>query len=453
MMFKNLRFYLTLLYSISVLILVVLIGGCTYALLEYYFQINTDFALQYRVAKEFTTQGFPLPDDLATIEQNWDRNGDQLLPNLFIPPGWRKANPNATGKGNGFLEDAYDGELAAIFINWLDSDGELLQSSISNSPFFTPDINAVQTALANGLDQRTVLLDDGTSVRLLTYHITFANHSSFIQAGRSLSDQQHILTQLLVGLLALGAISAIMIGVYSWWLAGRSILPAQVAWEKQQSFISNASHELRSPITLIRASAEVALRKTSLKDSRYELLSDILGECDQVAQLIKDLLILSQLDSGSVKHVREKVSPAELFKDVCRHFTQTLEEHGIKLEIGQTRGTAWGNAARLRQVLLILMDNASRHTPSGGVIHLEAYPQGNQVLFIIKDTGSGIAPEHLPHIFERFYAANNSRSNENQSNGLGLSIALAIMEAQNGKIKVESQVGIGTRVILMLPKH
>ena len=450
-MFRSLHLRLTLLYSISVFILILLIGGCTYALLRYYFQINTDLALQYRMAKEFTAQGIPLPFELATAERNWVRNQDRLLPNLFIPPGWHNANPAAIARKNSLPEDAYDGELAAIFTILLDTDGQLLPNTIANSPDLSPDIDAVQAALANGVDWRTVQLDDGTPVRLLTYHITSDDQSTFIQAGRSLSDQEHILTQLLAGLLALGVLSAILIGANSWWLAGRSILPAQRAWEKQQSFIANASHELRTPLTLIRASAEVALRKTPTEDSRHELLGDILGECDQVSRLIKDLLTLSRLDAGSLTLARESVIPSELFEEVCRQFKRLAEGRGVNLEIGQARGVAWGDTPHLRQVMLILLDNALRYTPSGGTICLEAYPQGDQILVTVTDTGSGIDPEHLPHIFDRFYMADKSRSGENQGSGLGLSIALAIMKAQNGSIKVESQVGHGTRVILLLP--
>jgi signal transduction histidine kinase len=451
-MFRNLHLRLTLLYSISVFILVILIGGCTYALLGYYFQTNTDLALQYRMAQEFTAQNMPLPIELATAERNWIRNQDRLLPNLFIPPGWRNAHSTAITRKIGLPENTYEGELAAIFTVWLDADGHLLPNSFSNSPYLSPDINAIQAALANGLDWRTVRLADDTPVRLLTYHITFDNQSAFIQAGRSLSDQEYILAQLLTGLLALGVLSAILIGANSWWLAGRSILPVQHAWEKQQLFIANASHELRTPLTLIRASAEVAFRKTPIEDSRHELLADILNECDQVSRLIKDLLILSRLDTGSLKLAQEKIFPAELFEDVCRQFNRLAKGRGINLKIGQAQGTAWGDAAHLRQVMLILLDNALRYTPSGGTICLEAYPQDDQILLTVTDTGSGIAPEHLPHIFDRFYMAENSRSSENQGSGLGLSIALAIMKAQNGKIKVESQVGCGTRVVLQLPK-
>jgi signal transduction histidine kinase len=182
------------------------------------------------------------------------------------------------------------------------------------------------------------------------------------------------------------------------------------------------------------------------------LLVDILNECDQVSRLVKDLLMLSRLDTGSLTLARERVIPAEIYKEVYRQFKRLTEERGINLEIGQAVGTAWGDAVRLRQVILILLDNALRYTPSGGTIRLEAYPQGDQILLTVTDTGSGIPPEHLPHVFDRFYMADSSRSSENQGSGLGLSIAWSIMKAQKGSIKVESQVGQGTRVILMLPK-
>jgi signal transduction histidine kinase len=451
-MFRSLHLRLTLLSSISVFIIVILIGGCTYALLGYYFQMNTDLALQYRMAKEFASQSLPLPFELATAERNWIRNQDRLLPDLFIPPGWRNANPTAATRKNSLPEELYDGELAAIFTFRLDAGGALLPNSISNSYGLAPDINAVQAALTNDLDLRTVRLADDTQVRLLTYYIPSGDPIVFIQAGRSLADQQQILTQLLAGLMALGILSAILIAANSYWLAGRSILPAQQAWEKQQAFVANASHELRTPLTLIRASAEVALRKTPIEDNRHELLGDILNESDQMARLINDLLMLSRLDTESLTLTHEEISPVELFEEICRQFSRLTEGHGVSLKIGQAQGKAWGDAVRFRQVLLILMDNALRYTPSGGTICLEAHPQGNQMVFTVTDTGTGIAAEHLAHVFDRFYMADHSRSTENQGSGLGLSIAWSLMKAQNGSIAVESQVGQGTQVILRLPR-
>jgi signal transduction histidine kinase len=106
----------------------------------------------------------------------------------------------------------------------------------------------------------------------------------------------------------------------------------------------------------------------------------------------------------------------------------------------------------VRQVLLALLDNALKHTPAGGSIRVEARPQGKQVQITVGDTGSGIAPEHQARVFERFYQVDGARSQDKSGSGLGLTIAKALVEAQGGLIRVESQVGQGTRVTVLLPR-
>jgi signal transduction histidine kinase len=452
-MFRSLHIRLTLLYAISVLILVVLVGGSTYALLQYYFQINTDLALQYRMANEFSARGVPLPTELATADKIWARNRDRLLPSVFIPPGWRNGNKPAKAGKKGASGEIYDSELAAIFVIHINANGQAIPNSASDSSPLSPNTEAIPNAEAKGHDWRTVNLADGTAVRLLTYYVPTGTEITYLQAGRLLTDQQHILTQLLVGLLALGLISAVLIGAGSWWTAGRSLAPAQRAWEQQQVFIANASHELRTPLTLMRASTEVAMRDKVTYKERQELLSDVLEECNRMARLIEDLLLLSRLDAGHLELKREAIDTAELLEETRRQFGPLAQEGNINLEVGQAAGVAYSDATRIRQVILILLDNALRHTPSNGTIWLNSHPQGNQVALAISDTGIGIAPEHLAHIFERFYQADSSRSGENHGSGLGLSIAQAIMKALGGKMIVESQQGHGTCVTLFLPQN
>jgi len=112
-------------------------------------------------------------------------------------------------------------------------------------------------------------------------------------------------------------------------------------------------------------------------------------------------------------------------------------------------GIAWGDPPRVRQVLLILLDNALRHTPPGGTVRLDAHVQERQVVMSVTDTGGGIAPADIPHIFERFYRADGAHASN--GSGLGLSIARAIVEAQQGHIAIDSQLGRGTRVMVTLP--
>jgi signal transduction histidine kinase len=122
---------------------------------------------------------------------------------------------------------------------------------------------------------------------------------SFSRTGAD--DQQRVLDRLLRVLAILGGTGALILASGSWWLAGKSLVPAQQAWEKQQAFIANASHELRAPLTLIRASAEVAQRDLPRRDVKWPLLADILSEIDHMSTLVDDLLLLSRLDTGRLR--------------------------------------------------------------------------------------------------------------------------------------------------------
>jgi signal transduction histidine kinase len=151
-----------------------------------------------------------------------------------------------------------------------------------------------------------------------------------------------------------------------------------------------------------------------------------------------------------LKLEREVVSLPELLADTGRQIAKLAQERGVNLSIDNPQGQIWGDPIHLRQVILILLDNALRFTPRGGAIHIDAHPQGKLVQISVTDSGCGIPPEHVPHVFERFYQVSPGNE-ESHSNGLGLSIAKALVEAQGGKIHLESWLGKGTRVTISLP--
>jgi len=293
-------------------------------------------------------------------------------------------------------------------------------------------------------------LPDGRRVRLLTYHAAVPGGPELLQVGRLLHDQEEILNRFLLSLLALSGLSIVLLGIGSWRLSGRSLGPAQRAWDQQQAFISNASHELRTPLTLMRANAEYALRDIT-EAERQASLRDILQESDYMSRLVDDLLLLSRLDSQRLKLNREIVDLPTLLEEACRQAGKLAEGKDIHILVAQVEGKVWGDSLRLRQVLLILLDNAVRFTPAGGAIRLEAYQQGKQCQLCVIDSGRGVPPEHLPHIFERFYQVPGTAGEGARSNGLGLSIAKALIEAQGGAIALHSQVGQGTQAIISLP--
>jgi signal transduction histidine kinase len=457
-------------------LLIVLIGGATYQLTDRYFQSTTDAALQHKLAAELRLRGIPLPQEIADAEQNWyaSRGVTGAKPPLVTPTA-RKANGDDEKEDdeqhskNGadseenesvdeqHVEEAYDGDLASVFVIPVSADGQQIVGQGMGAATLLPGVDqqALSAALDHNIDWRTVLLSSGTRARLFTYKLqgnASTDRAVALQVGRALGDQDRVLNQLLIGLLGLSAISVLLLGAASWWLAGRSLRPAQQAWERQQAFVANASHELRAPLTLMRASTEVALRTlpTSAKENR-ELLNDVLHECDHMNLLVEDLLLLSRLDAGRLVLEQTAVTIRELFGDVSRQVGRVAQERGIALTTGEVEGSIIADPTRLRQVLLILLDNALRHTPPGGSIHLTAHRQGSYMQLSVADTGTGISPGHLPHIFERFYRIAENRGGKGEGSGLGLSIAKGLVEAQRGHIWIESKPGQGTRAIVSFP--
>ncbi|MEW5873228.1 MAG: HAMP domain-containing sensor histidine kinase [Chloroflexota bacterium] len=476
-MLRRLRIQLTILYTLAAIGLVALVSFSAYQLLGYYFQRETDLALNYKMSTLFKQYALELPPELKDAEQSWQATKSLQLPEL---PGLRStatpARPSRTYPGvdddgdgdgdeygggehaqttvplsglEGEIDERYDAQLSSIFVLSIDASGQVVAGPGFVQPPFSQDQEASQAALKNGSDLRTILLASGERVRLLTYRVDSPNEL-LLQIGRTLADQDRVLRQFLYGLLLLGAASSVLLGFGSWQLSGQTLGPAQRSWDQQQAFISNASHELRTPLTLIKASAEFGLRSQP-GEEHQQLLQDILGECDYMDRLVDDLLLLSRLDTHRLKLGREPVSLSNLLGETAQQAQKLALQKDIHLEVVRAQGVVWGDPTRLRQVLLILLDNAMRFTPDGGSIRLEAAQKRKTCQIMVSDNGCGIAPEHLPHIFERFYQANPTGEAQARSNGLGLSIAKGLMQAQGGEISIQSQPGQGTRVTLELP--
>jgi signal transduction histidine kinase len=497
-MLSRLRWQLTLLYLLVAAGLVILIGGGSYALVLNYFHNSTDLALAYKMAGLFETYNLPLPPELAQAQNNWNVNNLNLDISRFLSSSPRSvanlspttypiitaqavvkqnsgevedgeghddgesgekapvsssaatpASPSAHETEVSHSEDPYDARLAPIFVLPLNDAGQLI-SNPNPAPLPVQQNQAAwEAALKNGSDWRTLRLDNGTHVRLLTYRTGSQTAPAVLQIGRLLSDQDRVSSQLFSGLAILGGLSVLMLGAGSWWLSGRTMGPAQRAWDQQQQFVSNASHELRTPLTLLRATAEYGLRQSRTK-LKTEALGDVLDETDYMSKLVDDLLLLSRLDAHRLKLAREPIRLPELLGEVGRQIEKVAADTGVQIELGDVRGAVWGDPTRLRQVLLILLDNALRHTPPGGTIRLETRLRGRLRQIVVSDNGEGIPSKHLAHVFERFYQVDPG-SNENRSSGLGLSIARGLVEAQGGIIRVESQLGKGTQFSIALP--
>ncbi len=222
------------------------------------------------------------------------------------------------------------------------------------------------------------------------------------------------------------------------------------AFAAQRRFVADASHELRSPLTSIRSNIDVLRRALDAPiEDRAEALADVAAELDRMSRLISDLLLLARADAGRRMEM-EKVVLDDLVKDVYRRIES--QAGGVALEVGPLRRTVvQGNAAWLKQLFLILLDNALKYTPKGGSVGISLSRSGDSAVATVWDTGIGIAPEDLPHVFERFYRADKARARDEGGAGLGLAIAQWIAEEHQGELTVQSEPGKGTIVTLKLP--
>ena len=445
-MLNRLRINLTIFYLLAAVALIALVGGGSYFYLRQYFLNSTDLALQHQMATELNRFGVPLPEELAAGDAEWCDT--HLQGQIAATTG--EDQEHGGEEGDDFSE-AYNADLAAIFVLPLSADGELLFNPNTAPLPIKPDQEASQAAWETGCDWRTVTLANSSRVRLYTHRLPTGFAPAMLQVGRSLDDQDRVLRQLLLFILILGGASVVFLGGGSWWLAGRSVVPAQQAWQRQQVFVANASHELRAPLTFIRTSVEVALRSV-LPDRPRQLLEDVVDESDHMGALVEDLLLLSRLDAGKLPLKLEVIPLEEMLKEIARQAKVMADEKWIEISVGDLLGQVTADRERLRQVLLILLDNALQHTSQGGRITLTSGINGKNGVISVMDTGEGIPEEHVAHVFERFYRVSSARGKElKQGSGLGLSIAKSLVEAQGGEISMASEEGKGTRVTIHLP--
>jgi len=216
-------------------------------------------------------------------------------------------------------------------------------------------------------------------------------------------------------------------------------------------FTADASHELRTPLTAIRSEAELALNRPSATPEQRQLLGSILEECGRLTRLTEQLLALSREDAGTPA-VRQPLDLSALTTGVVDNMRPLAEAKGVALTARAAAPvTVHGDAARLRQVLYNLVDNAVKYTPDTGRVEVAVEMRGSSAVLSVADTGEGIAPEHVPHIFERFYRVDKARTRTQGGTGLGLSIARSIVTAHGGSIDVVSAPGQGAVFTVVLP--
>jgi signal transduction histidine kinase len=226
------------------------------------------------------------------------------------------------------------------------------------------------------------------------------------------------------------------------------------AEQNRRNLTADVAHELRTPLHIIQGNLEGML--DGVYEPTKEQITATLDETRLLARLVSDLQTLSLAEAGKLHLHCQPVLVVDLIEDTLTGFSVMAAENDITLQKYITGTDAEltlnADADRLSQVLNNLVANAMRYTPRGGFIRLKAAPTGSGVTLIVEDTGSGISPEDLPYVFDRFWKAEKSRSrHEGTGSGLGLAIARQLVQAHGGTIEAESQAGQGTRFIITLP--
>jgi signal transduction histidine kinase len=275
-----------------------------------------------------------------------------------------------------------------------------------------------------------------------------------IQYARSLKGVQQTIGRLVLVLLplALGGLGAALLG--GLFMAGRAMRPARESFQRQRAFVADASHELKTPLTLIRADAEMVLYRGHLNQEDQELVEHALAETDRMDGVLSDLLLVARLDAGKLEVAEKPFDLVPVLSEEAERFGARAAAKGVRLEV-RVPGElpASGDPNRTEQILAVLLDNAVRFAPPEGSIVVYGRLDDRWAEASVTDTGPGISKEHLPRVFDRFYRAEASRTRGTSGGtGLGLAIARDLARAQGGDLVAESAKGGGATFRLRLPQ-
>ncbi|WP_394237584.1 ATP-binding protein [Niallia oryzisoli] len=222
------------------------------------------------------------------------------------------------------------------------------------------------------------------------------------------------------------------------------------AYKNQRRFLSDASHELRAPLTTIRGNLDILYKMKNIPESeKEEILGDIRNEAIRMSKLVSDLLSLARADAGQI-YQKKVINLSMIATEVMGEIDLWEKEVSVNANIIDHLNI-WGDRDLIKQVLIILIDNAINYTPSNGEIFLTITKEKRQAVIRIQDSGIGIQPDELPFIFDRFYRTEAARRKSPDGTGLGLSIAKWIVDEHEGNIELKSKPGEGTAITTYIP--
>lgn len=321
----------------------------------------------------------------------------------------------------------------------------------SNNPLPQKDITLLLNYAKNQTENEGFFRNENFNLKYLKYNKADGQIIVFLDNR----IEAFILNAILTRSLFLGIVSLTLVFIISWLLANKAIRPVKKSWENQMEFVADASHELRTPIAVMTSNLEVVLdnEEETVKEQAH-WLNNIKEELERVHRLVNDLLQLARYDANEEVYLTESFDIITLTKNLVTAFQPLATKEGISIgfDCSEERPIyLLGSSYRMKQLLTILIDNAIQFNCEQGSISIHAQVLNNSLTLSVSDTGTGIGPEHLNKIFERFYRVDKSRSRINGGSGLGLSIAKCIVLEHKGKITVTSTLGEGSQFAMTFP--
>jgi len=304
-------------------------------------------------------------------------------------------------------------------------------------------------------------LPEGQKVKLMVAALPVTDErdrSGMVIVAKNLAAYDHFLQSLIQVLASVSLLLLIIAALVGHFAAKKALIPIKAAFDKQRQFVADASHELRTPISVIQASLDVIEKedRTNLSSLSVQILEDSKDEIRRMARLVNNLLTLARADSGDIEILKEHFDLCPTAHYVIRSLKPIADKKNISLILlAPDQLFMSADKDRLAQLLFLFLDNGIKYTPDGGQvslsINLAMQKKINGITIIVQDTGIGLAPIDYSRIFERFFRTDKARSREAGGFGLGLSIASWIISAHHGTIDVNSSPGCGTIFTIFMP--
>lgn len=480
----GIRLQLTVWYTLVSAFLILIFGVTLYTALQTMLISSFDTTLQMRAQQ--VAEGVTINHDDVSVSDIVSELPELNATAALLDP----SNVNNASTGNG----DHTNPNKNIIVRVISTQGKILFCYPSTSTIMLSR-ESITGPLQGKPWHGTVTNANGQQIRL--YSTMLVNNSTIfgiVQVGQPLASVNQRMQDIIFLLLLFTPIVLMLSACGSYWLAGRAFRPMhrltniaheigakdlhqrvpvplahdevrelalifnqmigrlEYAFEQQRRFVADASHELRTPVSVLRSITDVALSQSSTPEEYVIVLKEINAESERLGKLINELLVLARADEGLVHFDHDAVQLDLLTSDVVDSMEALAAERKISLKVGELQtATILGDAARLIQVIMSLVDNALTYTNVGGSVTLSVKTTKTHALLAVCDTGIGIASKDQLHIFERFYRADPARSRAASGSGLGLSIVSWVVHAHDGTVSVESKPGQGSTFTVTLP--